>query len=347
MNPGTSIETASSRTQFYQSHLDRVSRSFAFCIARLEQPLRDQVSLGYLLCRLLDTIEDAKWNALDEQIAGFENFDSFLKTRPREADVKAWAARVPEAIPEGERLLLNEAFEVFASFHDLESSIREALAKPIESMSAGMRHYQERGAREDGLRLVDLDDVNQYCFFVAGVVGEMLANLALSKPSKQTLGDAFWFGLFLQKINLLKDQKGDEAVGRFLVPERPLLRTSLLGDAERAFSFLKSLPLDFEGFRLFCGWSLFLGLASLPFIDRGEKIPRERTWEVLAEVETAILNNEALETLFNSLVSPLEVSAPNAVSRVSKRVSNLRSLYRGHLRTEDLDQIFPLRTSIR
>ena len=50
-----------SEIAYYQPHLDRVSRSFAFCIARLEGEMREWVSLSYLLCRLLDTVEDAPW----------------------------------------------------------------------------------------------------------------------------------------------------------------------------------------------------------------------------------------------------------------------------------------------
>ncbi len=45
--------------EFYQTHLDRVSRSFAFCIRQLPDPLRGWVGLSYLLCRILDTIEDS------------------------------------------------------------------------------------------------------------------------------------------------------------------------------------------------------------------------------------------------------------------------------------------------
>ena len=49
---------------FYQTHLDRVSRSFAFCIKKLESPLRQWVSLAYLLCRVLDTVEDSSLGKL-------------------------------------------------------------------------------------------------------------------------------------------------------------------------------------------------------------------------------------------------------------------------------------------
>src|SRR5204862_458636 len=45
--------------EFYQGHLDAVSRSFALCIPQLAAPFRQHVALSYLLLRVLDTVEDA------------------------------------------------------------------------------------------------------------------------------------------------------------------------------------------------------------------------------------------------------------------------------------------------
>ena len=59
---------------FYQNHLNKVSRSFAFCIPRLEGNLREWIGLSYLLCRLLDTVEDALWTSHEEQLRSFEMF---------------------------------------------------------------------------------------------------------------------------------------------------------------------------------------------------------------------------------------------------------------------------------
>src|SRR3989338_5910734 len=89
----------------YQIHLDRVSRSFAFCIARLEGEFRGWVGLSYLLCRILDTVEDAPWASAEERDAADCDFEACLAAAPDEQKVKSWAARFP-AVPEGERALL-------------------------------------------------------------------------------------------------------------------------------------------------------------------------------------------------------------------------------------------------
>ena len=51
------------------SHLPKVSRTFALAIAGLPEPLRGEVCVAYLLCRMLDTVEDAPGLASDSRWA--------------------------------------------------------------------------------------------------------------------------------------------------------------------------------------------------------------------------------------------------------------------------------------
>jgi len=334
------------RAQFYQTHLDRVSRSFAFCIARLDGALREQVGLSYLLCRLLDTIEDAGWPDFSSQSAAFDAFDRFIQERDlspeRSRAVREWARSFPEDLVPGERMLLDDAEKILADFHHLPPELGSGLGRLVLSMSGGMRYYMEKKARQGALRLESAADVNRYCFFVAGVVGEMLMHFVLRglRPQLSRLKDAFRFGLFLQKINLLKDQVGDEKLGRFLVPSRPAVLSSLARDGDAAFRFLTGLPEKEIGFRLFCAWSLFLGLASLPWIQRAEseganlRIPREETMRLLAEVESRIHDNQALGHLYAELKPALQVASEATDGSVAMPVhdeSKLLALYRGDL----------------
>src|SRR6185503_11000917 len=94
------------QTEFYQSHLDRVSRSFAFCIRQLPDPLRDWVALSYLLCRLVDTVEDSAWTDLPLQMEAFRRFDRALEGAE---SLSGWADLFPQGIPESEKLLVAEA----------------------------------------------------------------------------------------------------------------------------------------------------------------------------------------------------------------------------------------------
>ena len=307
---------------FYQAHLDRVSRSFAFCIRKLEAPFRTRVSLSYLLCRILDTIEDSPWEDGIKRDRQYDEFEKFLFSFPIRSQVDAWSSCFPHSIPEGESILLRDAATLFEDLHGMPDSVQNDIRSTVMRMSQGMRHYSLRQDHHGCLRLVDLPDVNRYCYFVAGIVGELMTRLYVSsrpdfRPKQEQLKNAFHFGLFLQKVNLLKDQRGDEDEGRYLVPNRGLLLASLQNNARGGIRYLTSLPVDERGYRTFCAWSLFLGLASLPFIRQAftgnsrAKITRVETQALLAEIEECVLDNEALEKYGAELLSLLsEDSSP-------------------------------------
>jgi phytoene/squalene synthetase len=291
--------------EFYQAHLDRVSRSFAFCIQALASPLRGWVSLAYLMCRVLDTVEDSPWQnrALRDEV--YAEFEGFLSARPAAAVVQAWSQKFPPTIPEGEKLLLKDAYPLFKDLHGLPAGAKLSLQSAIFKMYRGMRHYANTQDSAGSLKLKDLVDANRYCYFVAGVVGELLTGLVLEyrqefRPGPEFMKNAFHFGLFLQKVNLLKDQRGDEKEGRFLVPNRQVMLASLRENARGAIDYITALPTDEKGYRTFCAWSLFLGAASLPFIEQayqendGSKIPRSATQEILSAIVEIAQNNEEL-----------------------------------------------------
>ena len=337
-----------SETDFYQSHLDRVSRSFSFCIARLDGEMRDWVSLSYLLCRILDTVEDAPWATREAQDEAFARFHAFLETPPSETESRAWAASFPAGTDPGELLLIGDAYRCFANLHALPPAVAEKIRRPVRNMYRGMRHFLGEMREKGTLRLRSLAEVNQYCFFVAGLVGELLTELLLVRQPQLPTGsrlllDAHHFGLFLQKINLLKDQAKDEKEGRFLVPSRKEMLASLGQDADGAFRYLQSLPLSEKGFRLFCAWSLFLGLASLPWIERSAllgkfmKIPRFVTEKILGRVEKIIDDNAALLRLFTEMLPKLPLLVPCGRPRVA--IPWMEKLYEGALREEDFREL--------
>lgn len=294
--------------EFYQNHLDGVSRSFAFCIKKLDSPYRHWISLSYLLCRVLDTVEDSIWNDSGLQDSQYAEFNSFMDKLPTREATLAWAARFPESIPETEKKLLKDSFEFFNDLHGMPENARKIIQNTVGKMFRGMRYYSTRSTG-GSLRLKDLADANRYCYFVAGVVGELLSQLYVVyrpdfNPGQKFHTDALHFGLFLQKVNLLKDQRSDEREGRYLVPDRQILLASLRKNARGAMDYLLSLPSDEHGYRTFCAWSLFLGAASLPYMEKayeaddGSKIPRTVTQDLLAAIEDVVQDNTTLENAF-------------------------------------------------
>lgn len=310
-----------SQTEFYQSHLNRVSRSFAYCIGNLAAPLKAWVGLTYLICRVLDTVEDAPWASTGDQKNHFDRFNDFLMQPPGKADVDFWKSRFPHGIPEGEKLLLEDSHQLFSDLHHAPDSVKSIIQEMVVSMSRGMKHFADSKQHNDGvLKLSSLKEVNQYCFFVAGVVGEALARLVNHVEPRFQLArhrilDAHHFGLFLQKVNLLKDQKADAKEGREFVFDRNEIYQSMSYNAHGAWRFLTHLPVEQREFRLFCAWSLFLGLASLPWLEQfneleiSGKLPREEAEGIFNGVEKIIDHPDQVQLLFEQLLQAAGLTA--------------------------------------
>lgn len=333
------------QASYYQSHLDQVSRSFAFCIAQLKSPLREWVGLSYLLFRNLDTIEDAKWQNSQDQNRAYELFHS-LFDNPE--NLLKWNLHLPSGLPDAEVKLIKETPKLVQDYYSLPISVQLPLKKSLITMSLGMQHFSQKKE----LKLQSLQEVNQYCFFVAGLVGELLTDLVLqllppSEQKQELYFSSVQFGIFLQKINVLKDQMTDEKEKRFLVPDRNQLLNSLISDAEGALQYLISLPTAQKEYRLFCAWSLFLGLKSLSFIQNSwlsrvlDKIPRSMTTQLLAQVESLIDDNQALANYFYELTTTLK--KPKATFPQEDGLKNsdqwLLKIYQGQLSTHDLGKL--------
>lgn len=336
--------------EFYQTHLDRVSRSFAFCIRQLPDPLRGWVALSYLLCRILDTVEDSPWGSKDDQKKAFTLFDQALQSADDSTLLKNWTPMFSREINGHERALLLDAEVIFQDLHALPLPVRDLIVELVQSMSSGMQYFAD--ANPPGtLRLKSLSEVNQYCFFVAGLVGELLAKLLakvdpLFPINQVTVLRAHHFGLFLQKVNLLKDQVTDENVGRHLLPSREEVEKSAEINASEAFEFLLQLPAEQIEFRRFCAWSLFLGLESVSAARASLnarkvlKVSRDRTTEIIGAVEDALNNDRAMLDLFNAALQRLSWTRSTGLAASPAVLPDwLLRFYRGRLQAPGLQQL--------
>ncbi len=319
MSSASSSGSLALETRFLQYHLDHTSRSFAFCIARLSPPLRQWISLSYLLCRVLDTVEDSEWPTLEMKLQQFDEFQSFIQEKPASEKVRRWIQNFPSQVSENYLKLIADTERLLQGLHDeLDFESLQVCQACILKMAEGMRLYTVRSP-DSSLRLSDLGDVNRYCFYVAGIVGELIRKLYCHSKNQEDQNaefkiNSFHFGLYLQKINLLKDSSVDESEGRFLVPDRSQLILSLKENARGALKFLMALPLEEKGLRLFCAWSLFVGLATLKKLELSadlsvnSRLPRWQTLNLIEKVERLIQKNERLQSLFNSYLK----STPSA-----------------------------------
>ena len=194
-----------------------VSRTFAFTIPQLPDGLREAVTNAYLLCRIADTVEDDPGLDADSK-DGFLRLFLVALENGHGADefARALPPRLAPSTPAAEVELVRESPRVLRASHEFPRRQRDAILRCVETMSAGMSDF-ERGSDQTGL--ADVAELERYCYFVAGVVGEMLTELfcAYSQRIDARRGElearAVSFGLGLQMTNILKDVWDDRSRG--------------------------------------------------------------------------------------------------------------------------------------
>ncbi|AEN05197.1 phytoene/squalene synthase family protein [Halolamina sp.] len=195
-----------------------VSRTFALTVDVLEEPMSSYICLGYLLCRVADTVEDASHIPPEEQAALLRQFDAALDS-DSEADIETFASNVQEWLPEeAERevdwTVVKEAPRIVGTFEKLPADVRDAVTPPVREMVTGMSVFLERYADEGGLRIQDRAELEEYCYYAAGTVGTLITNLVtrgeVDDARERTLDEtAEGFGLLLQLVNVSKDVYDD------------------------------------------------------------------------------------------------------------------------------------------
>lgn len=208
--------------------LEKTSRTFAATIPLLEEPLRAQVEVAYLLFRIADTLEDADLLPRDPRVEGLERFEALLaEEHPSSSALQkfvAWcAAHPPTANAEYARLLEHTPY-VFVGLEECDQRAAAAIRRHLRETTRRMASFVRRADAAGSLALTDLADLRSYCYAVAGIVGEMLCELvmldqpALAAAKSELERDAVAFGEALQLVNILKDAGADAKEGRTYVP---------------------------------------------------------------------------------------------------------------------------------
>jgi len=206
--------------------LQKTSRTFALTIPLLPLPTREEVGLAYLLFRIVDTFEDATRWAPDRRMAAIRSFLPLLE-EPDPAQARRFSQRCTSDPPvdhAGYLELLSEIPFVLSCLHALPGPGRDILREHVRRSAEGMIEVVARSGVDRVLRLGSIPELRDYCYVVAGIVGEMLTELFLLNhprvgPARDFLrARSRLFGEALQLVNILKDAEVDEREGRIYLP---------------------------------------------------------------------------------------------------------------------------------
>jgi farnesyl-diphosphate farnesyltransferase len=246
--------------QFQAQILPGVSRTFALTIPVLPERLAEVVTNAYLLCRLADTIEDDVGLDGAQKSEFHRRFVAVVEgSEPAQAFADALLPLLSERVLADERELVANAATVIRITHAFSAQERAALTRCVRVMCTGMPAF-ERNRSLNGL--ADMQAMNSYCYYVAGVVGEMLTELFLLHcPELQPRRDemmrlAVSFGQGLQMTNILKDIWDDRPANACWLP-RTVFTEGEHGDADFRLDQLEQLN-ETETFR--CGLDKLIGV---------------------------------------------------------------------------------------
>ena len=314
--------------------LQGVSRTFALTIPQLPEPLRKVISNAYLLCRIADTIEDD--NALSPaQSRQFADMfvDVVAGRMPAEQFAGALFPLLSDHTIPAEHDLIEHTPAVIRITHGFNPVQRRALERCIRIMARGMADYQ---AVESLNGLENLAAMDEYCYYVAGVVGEMLTELfcdyspEINRNRDRMMQLAVSFGQGLQMTNILKDTWEDRKRGACWLPRDIFQREGLnledlqpghpafargLGvliavardHLQDALKYTLLIPPQETGIRRFCLWALGMAVLTLNKLNKhrdfsaGNHVKISRKSVKATVLATSLLagNNRALTLLFD------------------------------------------------
>lgn len=316
---------------FLKLILKKTSRTFALNIPLLRKDLYWSVLISYLICRILDTVEDCENLSSESKKRLFSEFKSLLQEESRHKEAlwkRSFFILKPKA-SSSDITLVENLERVLESYWSLPPEYRSATKEPILKMAEGMGEFtavlSESKLLKNPYPIKDQGHLERYCYFVAGTVGELLTacfcvNSSTLRARYPELSlRAANFGRSLQLVNIVKDYRKDLTRGDCFIPESFLtekhtMESAILGkvlpmfqrEAFISLEYIHRINLREVGVRLFCLWPLWLAVVSsekvatvlstgCPPRDQSIKISRWRLFSTLIWVTCLSWNKRLLQ----------------------------------------------------
>lgn len=257
--------------------LKATSRTFFIPITFLEKDMKTTVATAYLCMRAIDEIEDHEDITVEEKARMLTKTAELLSTQPFDnaaylAEIDAYKSILPEVT-----LRLNDWITLCPD------AIRQRVAASTGEMAGGMAKWALKGwvchTKED------LDD---YTYYVAGLVGVMLSDIWKTFANIDTDRDlAISYGRGLQAVNILRNQDEDAERGVSFVPDgwtRDELFAYANNNLEKAEAYNKQITK--RSILMFCKIPLALAHKTLKTMHSGnEKLTRAEVEATVAELD--------------------------------------------------------------
>lgn len=308
--------------------LKSVSRSFYLTIKFLPRPLRESVSLAYLLARATDTIADtaaipaatrlATLQAFARVIAGELDFDAVAEP------LRVFAAQQNDP---HERALIERLRDCMSWLGQLEAADRDDIRAVLKTIVRGQELDLTRFGDPASLTsLQTAAELDEYTYLVAGCVGEFWTKLGFrksppfaSRSPNEMIDLGIAYGEGLQLINVLRDRGADRRAGRAYLPAQELATrpeaevfARWLETAERKISAGIDYCSALTNWRIRFATALpaLIGARTIALLraadleEEGVKVPRNEVRRILLAGLPAAASPARLRALFGRLLAP-------------------------------------------
>jgi len=310
--------------------LKSVSRSFYLSIRLLPRPLREPVSLAYLLARATDTIADTAdipattrlttLLAFARVLAGEDDFDVVAEP------LRDFAARQNDP---AERKLIENLRAGVDWLETMGPADRDEIRAVLQTIVRG----QELDVRRFGdpavvTSLRSATELDEYTYLVAGCVGDFWTKLGFrhlrsfaNRPPTEMSKIGIDYGKGLQLINVLRDSGADAKSGRGYLPSDELAAAPATEVFARWLDKAEEqLGAGIEYCSALTNWRMrfatalpaLIGARTLALLrqagtesqSRKIKVPRKAVRRILAAGLAAATSPLALRALFQRLLEP-------------------------------------------
>lgn len=260
--------------------LKETSRTFYIPITLLKRELRLTVGSAYLCMRAIDEIED------------HEHLESAIKEsllRETKSLLLADGSFNKEAYTNLLKPYEDVLPEVTLRLCDWIDVCPEGIVRKVREATAEMAGGMADWAKKEW-RIETKDDLDNYTYYVAGLVGVMLSDIWKWYDGTETDYElAIGFGRGLQAVNILRNQHEDYAErGVRFIPEG-WTRDDVFDYARENLQLAERYMKDIKtrNIYLFCKIPLALANRTLKAMEDGrEKMTRQEVEEVVAQVKS-------------------------------------------------------------
>lgn len=297
---------------YSQYMLTQVSRTFALNINVLKGSCRRAILLAYLYMRMADTIEDEPTLPSEKKITLLSLFsDAFTPDSDWLASIQAFQKALPASwshSSDPNHFLCAHAQWSLGLLFTFKKQTIQAVCAGVQEMCGGMAQFTQRqeSLRDGWFVIESLQELDQYCYYVAGLVGNMLCEIFqaqswwITRSRYQAMRQySVSFGLGLQMANIIKDIAEDSQRKVCFIPEtlcqkhgistspelllrpaddpaRQAIIAELIQKAwnhlEDAIRYTLLIPITEPRIRLFCLWPLFMAAETLNAIGTGKTL---------------------------------------------------------------------------